>query len=89
VQGDFSFLLSLAAEAGHFETCKLLLERGAGVLTSNHVRNWGAEDRWSLIPLRQLSKALVWAASRGHVSICELLLDAGADIHSCGVVSAV
>jgi len=63
---DGKTALMHAAQFGHLETCKLLLELGAHVDTRT---NWG-------------STALMWAAEYGNIKICKVLIKAGAHVNA-------
>jgi uncharacterized glyoxalase superfamily protein PhnB len=62
-------LLHLAAEAGHDEAVKVLLDRGFDV---------NKRDKWDN------ATALHWAAEDGRIAVAKRLLDAGADVHGAG-----
>src|SRR5262249_31390401 len=61
--------LHRAAQQGHTEVVRLLLEHGAGP----NAREPGDHT----YPLH-------WAAAHGHIEIVRALLDAGADVHGAG-----
>jgi ankyrin repeat protein len=65
--------LHCAAETGHAEVARFLLEHGADV----HERNW-----WGFRPLHLATLSARGAPSTpGHVEIAQMLLDVGADPH--------
>jgi cytohesin len=66
--------LHSAAQAGHLDAVRLLLEKGA----NPNAR----EDGDNTYPLH-------WAAASGHVEIVRALLDAGGDVHGTGDAHAM
>ena len=67
-EGEFEWTcLHSAACKGHFEICRLLLDKGAQV---------EAKDIGGSAPLH-------YAAAEGHVEIVRLLCDRGADVETC------
>ena len=65
--------LSVACQAGHFDTVRLLLERGAEV------------DRAMSRGSSRGSTALLAACYNGHVAVARLLLEKGADVDRADV----
>ncbi|PIG82070.1 hypothetical protein AARAC_000247 [Aspergillus arachidicola] len=64
--------LSRAAQRGHLETCKILLDEGANIDTRDDGTNAQAQDKSD-------RTALFMAAERGHKAVVKLLLGEGAN----------
>lgn len=73
--------LYIAAEEGHLETARVLLENGSNINPVNFIENDERYCRPNLI-----GHGVVATASRGHFKMDKLLLDSGTEIHSqsCG-----
>lgn len=86
-------VLRCAAENGHLEIVKLLLEAGADVhAEDNYALRWAATNGHTEIVRLLLEAgadvhaqnkfALKWTAYKGHTEVVRLLLEAGADVHA-------
>lgn len=80
-------LLSIAAEYGHDEVVKLLLEAKANPNLKDSMESAQEEkswffDRWKCIMASSKERTpLFWAVCEGHYETVEILMDAGADVN--------
>ena len=66
--------LHLAAQLGHVEICRMLLEAGADANSMQELQN-----KTPSVTIKTVSTPLSNAAAGGHAEVCRLLLAAGAD----------